>query len=121
MTRKIAIKKKLSAYSNLKVSNEVEVGVAWRLLCCSLCWLSFPHLCAESGELEGIDTAVAVVEETAAVSVFGISPASSLVSLYSSDRFYSDAESDDEYKDPVAEQYHSQVCPVSFFSCAFLL
>ena len=58
-------------------------------------------------------------EQTAVASV---SPAASLASLYTSEKFYSDAESDDDYKDPLpdfypqSKSYHS----VSFIMFSFI-
>jgi len=54
-----------------------------------------------------------------------LSPATSSTSLYASEKFYSDAESDDEYKDPLPDVYpqsksfHSVRQPHSFFVLIF--
>lgn len=37
-----------------------------------------------------------------------LSPATSFSSLYTSEKFYSDAESDEEYKDPLPDYYTSK-------------
>lgn len=46
-----------------------------------------------------------VEEEGEPVLVTTLSPATSSASLYASEKFYSDAESDDEYKDPLPDFY----------------
>lgn len=55
----------------------------------------------ENTDLE-VDTKLAVDQVDSQAKV---SPAPSVSSLYTSDKFYSDAESDDEYKDPLPD-YH---------------
>lgn len=70
-------------------------------------------------ETENNHKAVDQVEEEEEGAVANLSPATSSASLYASEKFYSDAESDDDYKDPLPDFYPQsksfhQVC-ISLF------
>lgn len=63
----------------------------------------------ESADLETENNSnKAIAEDEDAVEVAAVtslSPATSSASLYASEKFYSDAESDDDYKDPLPDLY----------------
>lgn len=61
----------------------------------------------ESADLEtdNNNKPLIVEEEEEPVTVATLSPATSSTSLYASEKFYSDAESDDDYKDPLPDVY----------------
>ena len=56
-------------------------------------------------ETENNNKPLIVEEEEEPVTVATLSPATSSTSLYASEKFYSDAESDDDYKDPLPDVY----------------
>ena len=72
--------------------------------CATVCHASIQ---VESADLETENNNKPVIEEdeTEEVAVSSVSPATSLASLYASEKFYSDAESDDDYKDPLPDFY----------------